>query len=399
MPRHDDKPLVVHVITRLELGGAQRNTLYTVEHLDPERFRKALVTGRGGRLDGEARAGRSFNVHFIDSLVRPVRPWSDLRALWGLTRLLRRLRPGIVHTHSSKAGVLGRLAARLAGVPFVIHSVHGFSFSPFHPPATRWLYRLAERIAAPLTTRFLCVSRANLEEGIRLGLWKRERAQIVRSGIPLDRFRDPRDGAEVRAELGIPVDAPVVGSVGNFKPQKAPLDLIEAFDGVVRELPAAHLVVAGDGPLRADVEARVRELDLEDRVHLLGWCDDVPRLLGAFDVFLLVSLWEGLPRSLVQARAAGLAVVATAVDGSAEAVDDGVTGFLVPPRDPAAAAERVVRLLRDPDLRRGMGEVGRESLEEFDIDAMVRQQERIYQELLRPGRRKADAVPGEAVAP
>lgn len=390
------KTRVVHIITKLELGGAQRNTLHTVEHLDPARWDKVLLTGPGGVLDQEAREGRTFTAIFVPALVREVRLGRDLTALLGLTRHLMRLRPDIVHTHSSKAGVLGRLAARLARVPVVVHTVHGFSFSPNHSPVHRTLYRWAERAAAPLTTRFFCVSRANLEEGIRLGFWRRDEVDLVRSGIPLADYRDRTDDpAEVRASLGIPTEAPVVGSVGNFKPQKAPLDLLRAFAAASARVPSARLVVAGDGPLRARAEEEASRLGIADRVHLLGWRRDVPRLLRAFDVFLLTSLWEGLPRSILQARAAGVPVVATAVDGSVEAVEEGVTGYLVAPRDAEAAGSRVATLLLDPGLRRRMGEAATEGLEEFDISEMVRRQEEIYARLLsgrgsrRPGTKAA----------
>jgi len=377
------KPTVVHVITKLELGGAQRNTLYTVEHLDGARWDKVLVCGEGGVLDEEARAGRTFRTLFVPSLVREMRPLRDAAALWSLWRVLRRLRPALVHTHSTKAGILGRIAARLAGAPVVIHTVHGFSFSPFHPPLRRLLYRWAERLAAPLTTRFLAVSRANLEEGVRLGLWRRDRVDLVRSGISIEKYRGaPADRDRQRRALGLPEGAAVVGSVGNFKPQKGPMELLKAFALVARQVPEAHLVVAGDGPLRGEFEEGVRAHGLEDRVRLLGWRRDVPGLLQAFDVFLLTSLWEGLPRSLLQARAAGLPVVATAVDGSVEAVEEGVTGYLVPPRNPLAAAGRVLELLGDAGLRRRMGEAARDGLEEFGIERMVERQDEIYRELL-----------------
>jgi glycosyltransferase involved in cell wall biosynthesis len=285
------KPRVVHIITKLELGGAQRNTLYTVEHLDPSRWDKVLVCGEGGVLDEEAKAGRTFRTVFLPSLVRELRPLKDVAALWSLWRTLRRIRPDLVHTHSSKAGILGRLAARAAGTPVVIHTVHGFSFSPFHTPLRRTLYRWAERMAAPITTRFLVVSRANLEEGVRLGLWKRDGVDLVRSGISIRKYRDATSDPErLRAELRLPEDAAVVGSVGNFKPQKGPMELLETFARVARQAPRAHLVVAGDGPLREAFEGEARRRGLDDRVRVLGWRRDIPGLLRLFDLFLLTSL-------------------------------------------------------------------------------------------------------------
>lgn len=377
------KPRVLHLITKLELGGAQRNTLYTVENLDPGKWEKFLLAGEGGMLDEEARSGKTFETRFLPHLVREIQPLADARALWDLFRAFRRIRPDVLHTHSSKAGILGRLAGRLAGVPVIVHSVHGFSFSPHHPRLVSLLFQAAERLVAPLTTHFICVSRDNLERGRELGLWNDRRVSLIRSGIDLEKYSGRGvDRREVLSELGLPEAARVVGSVGNFKAQKAPMDLLEVFARVAGRDPVAHLVVAGDGPLRPQAEAWVREQGLEHRVHLLGWRRDVPELLQAFDVFLLMSLWEGLPRSILQARAAGRAIVATAVDGTAEALEDGISGFLVAAGDREAAADRVLGLLSDAALRERMGCAARVGLEEFGIDLMVKQQDELYTRLL-----------------
>jgi glycosyltransferase involved in cell wall biosynthesis len=186
----------------------------------------------------------------------------------------------------------------------------------------------------------------------------------------------------VRRELGIPVDAPVVGTVTRLSPQKAPLDFVDAAARVAERRPEAHFLLVGDGPLRAGVEARVADLGLVERFHLAGLRREVPDLLHAFDVFALSSLWEGLPRVLPQAMAAGLPVVATAVDGNAEAVTDGANGILVPPGDPGAMAGALVRLLDDPDLAARMGEAGQASVQEFSARKMVDDIAALYEALL-----------------
>ncbi len=373
---------VCHIVTLLELGGAQQNTLYTVGHLDRGRYRVSLVAGKGGLLDAEALALPDVEVHLLPELVREVDPASDLKALGRLTALLLRLQPDVVHTHSSKAGVLGRWAAWLAGVGTVIHSVHGFGFHPEMPLLQRGLYRALEAGTSAVTTRFLAVSQASLDVGVSQGILTTERSTLVRSGIRLAAFRGAAPNGVLRRELSIPDAAPLVGMVACLKPQKAPLDFVRAAQRVAGRVPTAHFVLAGDGEQRAAVEEAASAAGLRGRLHLLGWRRDIPALLSELSLLVLTSLWEGLPRVVPEAMAAGLPVVATRVDGTPEAVRDGETGFLVDPHDVAAMAEKIEYLLTHPAEARRMGERGRLQVEEFDIDAMVERQEAIYESLL-----------------
>ena len=378
---------VCHVITRLDLGGAQENTLYTVGHLRAP-FAASLVCGRGGLLDDEASGLPGVPVTFLPSLVRPVRPWRDLRALRDLARLFRSERPQVVHTHSSKAGILGRAAARLAGVPVVVHTIHGFGFNDLQPAPLRAALVALERAASRFTTQFIAVSRANLEKGMALGIVPRGRVRLIRSGIPIAAFetagRDEalRSGIALRREIGLPRDAPLVGMVACLKRQKDPLTFVEAMARVAAALPRAAFVVAGDGELRAAVQARCEARGLAGKLRLLGWRRDIPGVMAALDVLVLASLWEGLPKVLPQAIAAGVPIVATAVDGTRDVLRDGVSGLLCAPGDAATIASGVIRLLNDPILGRTLAGRARAVLPEFDIDAMVRAQEDLYLELL-----------------
>ncbi len=376
---------VLHVITRLELGGAQRNTLYTVGHLDREAFAPALAWGPGDLLDGEAEALDRVALHPVPELVRPVRPLEDLRAVRALQRVIRAEGPHIVHTHSSKAGILGRLAARREGVPVVVHSVHGFGFTPLQPAPVRALFLGLERLASRWTHHFIAVSRANLRRGVELGLFGEERCTVIRSGIALERYREAGGGAELREALGVPREALLVTQVGNFKPQKAPLDFVRMAAAVARRVPAARFLMVGDGPLRGEVEALAARLGIADRLLLPGWQEDVPAVLAATDVAVLTSRHEGLPRAVVEAVAAGVPVVASAVDGTPEVLEDGVNGFLVAPGDVEGFADRVVRLLEDGGLRGRLASAERD-LAEFDIDGMVRRQEELYRWLVSRSR-------------
>ncbi len=377
---------VAHLITTLELGGAQQNTLFTVSHLDPMRYRRVLITGEPGILDAEARALPGVGFHQVRSLVRPIRPIDDLRALFALTRLLARLRPMIVHTHSSKAGILGRWAAGLAGVPIVIHSIHGFGFTKYqHPLVRRGLIAL-ERSAARFTTRFFAVSEADRRRGIELGLFSEERSTVIRSGIDLEGLRRTHeDRASKKRELGFEPAQSLVGMVAPLKPQKAPLDFVRVAALVHQARPGVGFLLVGDGELRRAVEAEVERLGLAGVFRLAGWRRDVAEIMQCLDVFVLTSLWEGLPRVYLEALSSGLPVVGTRVDGAAEVIQDGINGFLVEPGDVRALAGRVGHLLGHGEERREMGERARSLPIQFDIREMVRQHEGEYERLLMSG--------------
>ena len=287
-----------------------------------------------------------------------------------------------MHTHSSKAGILGRLAAHHERVPVVVHSIHGFGFGPHQSAPVRWAFLTAERLAARWTNHFIAVSRNNLDEGVRLGLFAPDRASVIRSGIVLHSYRAHTGGDRVRGELGIPAGAPLVLQVACLKPQKAPERFVELAATVGRRFPAAHFVLVGDGALRPALEAARHSAGLEGRLHLPGWRRDVPALLDAATVVTLTSRFEGLPRALVEALAASVPVVAMAVDGVDEVVRDGVNGFLVREGDVAALAERVAALLADAPLRARLAAAAGDRLDEFERDTMVRRQESLYEALL-----------------
>jgi len=360
--------------------------MLTAALLDPERFDVDVFsgpqTGPEGSLIEEVRT-RGVPLTIEPTLVREISPLKDIRALLALYRHIRQRRYTVVHTHSSKAGILGRWAAYVAGVPIVVHTVHGWGHHDRQRPLVRRLYVLLEQVTQPITDKLIVVSPRNIEKGLSDGIATPSKYVTIRSGIELDRFRHPsRPPETVRTELGIPLGAPVVGTVTRLSPQKAPLDFIEAAARVVDRRPDVHVVIVGDGPLRTDVEARLSGLGLTECIHLTGLRRDVPELMHSFDVFALSSLWEGLPRVLPQAMAAGLPIVATAVDGNAEVVTDGVNGFLTPPGDPGAMADAILRLLEDRVLSTQMGDAGRARVGEFGARRMVSDIATLYESLL-----------------
>lgn len=377
MQSETERIRVLLAITRLELGGAQRVVLHTARKLDRTVFDVALAWGPGDLLDDEAAAISELERIPVPTLVRPVAPISDLRALSSLRAAMRSFRPDVVHTHSSKAGILGRFAARLVGVP-AVHTVHGFGFTPLQAAPMRFLYRTAERTMARFTDHFVTVSETDRLRGIELGIFPPEKATVIRAGVDLGRFRAAKDGDAARERLGVPVGPPMVTQVGNFKPQKAPLDFVRVAAAVQKQHPDCWFVMVGDGPLRETAEGLAHELGVEDRMVFPGWWSDVPGLLAATTVSVLTSRHEGLPCSVVESLAAGVPVVATAVDGTVEVVRSEDNGLLAPSGDIAGLARSIGRLLADPGLRDQMAVAARDGLEDFDRDLMVRQQEDLY---------------------
>jgi glycosyltransferase involved in cell wall biosynthesis len=378
---------ILHPITRLIVGGAQENTMYTALLLDKTHYQVEVLsgpqTGSEGSLIGEVRA-YGIPLTIFPHLLRQVNPYHDILCLYKLTRFIKLGKFTIVHTHSSKAGILGRLAAKIAGVPIIIHTVHGWSFHEYMHPAVRNTYIFLERWIGRFTDRLIVVAEKDIEKGLKHGIGRPEQYQLIRSAIPLDEFnREQADRDSIRAELGIPIDASVLGNVGRFSTQKNPLDWVHVAGRVGRLLPECRFLLVGDGPLLADVKATLAEEGILDRTILTGLRRDIPRLMAGMDVFLLTSLWEGLPRVIPQAMAMGLPVVANAVDGSSEAIVPGETGYLCTPGALDEMAERCAELLRDPVKRNAMGKKGQEyASKEFDVRQMVTQIDSVYQELL-----------------
>ncbi len=377
---------IVHVITRLDLGGAQQNTLYTASHLGPG-FDCLLIAGEGGILDAQARSleeSGALRLKLLDSLVREPSPMRDLLALLELARIFAAERPQVVHTHSSKAGILARLAALAAGVPAIVHTYHGFGFHDFQPPGLRSLFLWLERLCGLFTDRLVFVARANQETALRHGLGKPQGHVLIRSGIKLSDFPARlSDRAAKKASLGLGRHKSLVTSVGNLKPQKNPADFVAMAQAVSAQSPETEFLFVGDGPLRERLEARILASGLNRRLTLAGWRRDAAEILAASDVFVLTSLWEGLPRALLEAMRSGVPPVCYATDGIRDVIADGENGFLVRAGDVPELSRRVLELLRDPALRLRLGEqAARTITEEFDIDLMVRAQERLYLGLL-----------------
>jgi glycosyltransferase involved in cell wall biosynthesis len=377
--------LVCHVITKLELGGAQEVALQVVSGLDRGRFRAVLMAGPGGLLLDEAKTLPGVEVRIIPSLVREIHPFKDLRALVQLIRAFRQLRPAIVHTHSSKAGIIGRLAAWMAGVPAIVHTIHGYGITPGQAPWTRRILIAVERLVGHVTTFWIAVSNADLNQGLQWRLFTKRTVLLTRPGIDPKPFALIAKGGvrdRLRLEFGAGPSSILIGTVSCLKPQKAPEDFVRVAALIAQEFPEARFVLAGDGELRDRVEQLVRENRLCDRFRLLGWRRDIPLLMSALDVFALTSRWEGLPCVLLEARAAAIPVVATDVGGAREAIEEGVHGWLCPVGDIEGMARQVGRILREGGRAARLAGRSEPFPEEFTISETVRRYQELYKRLL-----------------
>jgi glycosyltransferase involved in cell wall biosynthesis len=332
-----------------------------------------------------AARARGVRVEAVTWLGREIAPWSDGAAFFRLVRRLRQLRPDIVHTHSSKAGLLGRVAAFVAGVPVRVHTVHGWSFDQGMAGLGRAVVVALERLVLRCTDAVVVVTSVDRSRGLAAGIGNRSDYHVIRSAIRMADYvrATPEQRAATKRGWGIDPRSPVVGTVTRFAPPKDTDTLLDAFATLLETVPDARLVIAGGGPERAQVEARIDELGLGDHVLLLGWCDDVSRLLSGLDAFALASRREGLPRSVVEAVAAGLPVVATDVGGVFEVLRTAPSSRIVPIGDPQAMAAALKVLICDPAPDRP--EARAAALAGFDEPDMVQAHARLYRALTSRG--------------
>ena len=378
---------LLYIITKLELGGAQKQLLSLVASLDKERFEIFLFTAHDGLLMKEALGIEAISVARSRFLDRPLNTIKDILALFEICLYIKKNKIDIVHTHSSKAGIIGRLAAGLAKTKVIIHTVHGWSFNDYQPRLVREFIIWLERLAAFFTYKLIVVSKYDLKIGLQNHIGKEDKCQLISYGIDFSEF-NVKD-TSIRKELGINEGDLVIGTVACLKPQKSPLDFVRLCllanqDG---KLDAAagrvKFVLVGDGVLRSRVERLIAKHNLRQSLILTGWRRDIPRILSALDVFALTSLWEGLPIALLEAMAANLPVLATDTGGVAEVVVNGKTGFLTQRQDVFSLSEKLLIMLKDKELRTQMGQNGRDCLRsDFTVENMVKTTQGLYLDTL-----------------
>jgi glycosyltransferase involved in cell wall biosynthesis len=373
---------ILHLITSFAVGGAQDNTLLTVEKHDRSRFDVHLASNPDGQwIDRACRAADTF--HPLSNLVRPLNPARDSKALLDIIRLLFQERFDIVHTHSSKAGILGRWAAQIAKVPVVVHTIHGFPFHDFMPAWQRQLYINLERSARPCSNFIITLSELDRQEAAKLNILGMKNSRAVYTGIDFSKLDRPYNPQQTRQHLGIPEGWQTIVMVGRLDPQKAPYLLIEAFAKVVKQHPETLLMLVGDGELRPSLQTQAQELDIADKVKFLGTREDVPEILKVADIFSFSSLWEAMGRAMIEATLVGKPVVVPSTGGIPEIVHQNETGLLFPVGDIEQLAAHLIFLLQHPEERCRIGQNAKQLTRRlFDADYMVRQIEQIYDLLL-----------------
>ena len=388
----------LHIITRLIVGGAQENTLLTCEGLSARGHEVILLTGpslgpEGSLMERAQRSG--YRVIVTPHLVRSPHPWHDPAAYREIRRLCRELKPDVVHTHSSKAGILGRAAAwkeKKNHSPIVVHTIHGLPFHPYQNGAANKLWIALERSAAKKCDAIICVADAMTRQTLAAGVGRPELFRTIYSGMEVEPFLNPREsGAAVRARLGIPPTAFVFGTIARLQPLKGHEDLRATFGTVLKHVPNAHLLWLGDGIFRVRFQQAFKERGWADRLTMTGLVPptEVPQLLPAMDAVVHPSYREGLARALPQALLAGVPVISYDCDGAGEVCIDGVTGYLVRTGDSAALGTAMVKMARDPAQARVMGQTGRtQCLARFDELVMVEQIAALYEQLQQKGKRE-----------
>jgi len=381
---------VTHVITRLIVGGAQENTIASVLGLRQKPgLQVNLFSGPTAGPEGslEPLLGGSPNLlRIIPELVRPVHPWKDCLALRRLAAVFRSERPDIVHTHSGKAGFVGRLAAARAGVPIIIHTIHGPSFGAFQGSPSNTVFRAAERWAARVTTHFVVVAEAMKRQYLAAGIGRPRQYTKILSGFALEPFLAAKNDPALRARWGLAAEDIVIGKIARLFKLKGHDALFAVAPELVRSCPRIKFLLVGDGPWRGKFEEQARALGLERHFIFTGLVPPsaVPDLVGLMDILVHLSSREGLARALPQAMAAGKPVVAFDTDGAGEVCLEGQTGFLMRPGDLGSLREHLLRLARDQALRERLGRHGQQFVRErFSVETMVDELHKLYLQLGR----------------
>jgi glycosyltransferase involved in cell wall biosynthesis len=376
----DSKIKVVHIITKLEYGGAQVNTVYTFENLRDSQFDAWLISGPGGVLDEKIERKDRFIL--IDHLVRQINPVKDLKAYRQLVKLFKQLKPDIIHTHSSKAGILGRLAAYRARVPVIIHSVHGFSFSPYQSFFKRSFFYVAEKIVRKITDHFIFVAESDIETAKQKKLVK-ENYSLIRSGFQIKKFLEPVTVTPaVRDRFNIDKKSFVCGLISSLKPQKGLFHLVEIAELVLKQNKDVIFFIIGEGDLRHQLEAELEGRNIAGNFRLAGHIFDVWTVSAIFDIGVTTALWEGLPQGLIQFRLRKKAVVASNIPGNTEIIKDNKNGFVVDVQDYKTFAEKILFLIENDVERQDLANYSDEDFSAWDADYMVREQEKVYLSLV-----------------
>jgi len=392
-PLELEKIKVIHIITRLDRGGSAQNTLLTCHELS-QRYEMVLVHGLSlesqmtdwERQSVDSRIGKAeesgVKMIPIPSLVRRIDPLQDLRAFFSLWRLMIRERPSIVHTHTSKPGILGRWAAKITGVPIIVHTPHGHVFYGHFGPLASRFFLIAERFTASITDRMVALTEGERKDYIAFSVSNPDKITTIHSGVEIDRYMTAEVNIEDKKKsLGLSTKGLVVGTVGWLLPIKGPIYLLNAMARIWQSHPETRLVFVGKGELEDRLRTEASGMGVSDKVTFLGWRDDIPEIMQTLDIFVLPSLNEGMARVLVEAMTAGRPIVASRAGGIPDLVKDGQNGFLVDPGDVNGLSSAIRRLLVDKKMRDEMGRRGRTIARNFSVEEMAQKIDALYASL------------------
>ena len=381
----EKKTRVLLIITRLTTGGDTNVVLDIASHLNNHpRFAADLAAGpvppEEVDLTFLARE-RNIPTRIVPCLINHIDPMLNMRAILQLRKLMIKGQYEIVHTHSSVAGVIGRIAALSAGVPAIVHHVHGWGIQEGMSAGMRTLYLGLERLCASFTKRLIVVSRPTRQKGLAYRIGREDQYALIYNGIQLEKFRQKYDERQVRLELGLDPDCRVVGMIGRLDRQKNPLDFIRAAAIVRKRYQKVQFLIAGEGVLRNECRSLIQDLNLDGNFFLLGFRNDVEKIMAVLDLIVSSSLWEGLPVVFQEAMSAGKPIVANDVDGASDVIIDGETGYRVAPHKPAEMAERILNLLGSDDLCKRMGLAAQRNAESFSSEQMLDRLVSLYQDV------------------
>ncbi|HAZ10993.1 MAG: hypothetical protein A2047_00435 [Omnitrophica bacterium GWA2_41_15] len=374
---------ICHVITKPELGGAQLSTLNLISNFPKDKYQVSIITSPSGILKQEFKSLTNVTAYFSPFLTRFVNPIVDILALIHIFIIYRCNRFKIIHTHSSKAGIIGRWAALFARAPVILHTVHGWPFNDCQSLLVKRFYIFLERITAPFTTKIICVSKKDIETGLKYRIAPKEKFVLIKYGIPLYQFKNSNcNKEEKKRELGINNNDPIIGMISCLKPQKSPLDYVKACVDVYNKIPSINFLLIGDGILKKRCESELSKSSLNGRFIFTGWRRDVSDILDIIDIVVLTSKWEGLPIAIIEALSKGKPVVVTDAGGGRELIKDGVTGYITRPGQYRDTTDRLLSILRDKDSLLKMSQEAAKSIDDsFDIKAMARNIDNLYRSL------------------
>ncbi|GAB1402428.1 glycosyltransferase [Elusimicrobiota bacterium] len=365
------------IITKLELGGAQKVAIDLCKKLDQTKFEPFMICGLGGILDDET--ANQIKVYFVKDLIRELNPVKDLKAFFEIYKILKNEKPDIVHTHSSKAGILGRFTAFVCGTKNIIHTIHGFPFNDTQSFFKKNLYVFLERICAKISKFLIPVSTENIKKGLEHGIGIKDKYRYIRLGIDIENFKNLNHAPLLKKELGLKETDMLVTTIGPFKPQKNLTDFINVANIILKQNNNYKFVITGDGAERKKLEDLIENYKIKNNVYLLGWRRDISNILNSSDFFVMTSLWEGLPISTIEAMSCGLVPIVNDVDGQREIIKNSENGFLIKPYDINETAGKILFLADNPGVKNEMSLKAKQTINDtFSIDYMIKQHENMY---------------------